>query len=176
MQPNKSPIVITDSQELGQKRLDALDNLQKLKEENIRMAAKFKLPGQAMLENAEIAVGKPMAWQDLVRLLQKMNPDIKCVDGGMANAIAVRFPAMQEDGVFGLKYVTGFYKEVLPEFSHISTDIHGLAVRENRGWRTVVLACIRQGIVSYRDAVDVFGEPDGVRGGRWHEILREQKG
>ena len=87
-------IIITDSDELGDKRLDPNENLAKLKEENIRMAAKFKLPGQAMLENAEIAVGKPMAWQDLVRLLQKMNPDIKCVDGGMANGIAVRCPAI----------------------------------------------------------------------------------
>jgi hypothetical protein len=168
-------LIQPDSSELGQHRLDAADNLQKLKEENLKLAAKFKLPGQEILENTEMAVGTPMDWHDLVRLLEKMNHKIRCVDGGMANAIAVRYPAMQEDGVYGLKYVTGFYKEVLPEFSSVSTDKRGLSVREHRGWRTVVLACIRQGIVSYKDAVDVFGEPSGVRSGRWHEILREKK-
>lgn len=168
-------LIQPDSNDLGDKRLDATENLAKLKEDNLKLASKFKLPDQTVLEDAKMAVGTPMDWHDLVRLLEKMNPKIKCVDGGMANAIAVRYPAMQEDGVFGLKYVTGFYKEVLPEFSNVSTDVRGLVVRENRGWRTVVLHCIYQGIVSYKDAVDVFGEPNGVRSGRWHDLLREKK-
>jgi hypothetical protein len=168
-------LIQPDSTELGDKKLSPEEGLVQLKEGNRKLAEKFKLSGQAMLEDTKMAVGTPMDWHDLVRLLEKMSPHIQCVEGGMANAIAVRYPAMQEDGVYGLKYITGFYKEVLPEFSSVSTDERGLPVREHRGWRTVVLACIRQGVVSYKDAVDVFGEPSGVRSGRWHDLLRDKK-
>lgn len=138
---------------------------------------KFKIPGQAMLENKEMALGNPMSYQDLIRLLQKMNPAIICEDGGVKGAIAVRIPGDLGDGegTFGKRYVTGFYKEVLPEFSSVNTDDRGTAKRHNRGWRTVVLDLIKQGVVSYKDAVDVFGEPNGQRAGRWQEILRHKR-
>src|ERR1039458_8096558 len=168
-------LIQPDKSQLGDSHLDEVENLSKLKEGNAVRTEKLKVHDQATLENKDMALGTPMGWQDLVRLLAKMNHKIICEDGGMKDAIAVRYPAMQEDGVYGKKYVTGFYKEVLPEFSHITTDERGLPKREVRGWRTVVLALIRQGIVSYRDAVEVFGEPNGVRSGRWHELLQNSK-
>jgi hypothetical protein len=168
-------LIAPDGSELGDKRLNEEESLSKLKEKNLQLASKFKIPDQATLENTEMAQGHPMPYQDLIFLLKKMCPTLVIEDGGMANAVAVRIPGMLEDGTFGKRYVTGFYKEVLPEFSSVSTDTKGLPVREHRGWRTVVLACIKQGVVSYKDAVYLFGEPNGVRGGRWHDILRDKK-
>ena len=168
-------LIQIDKSELGDKRLNEVENLAKLKEGNLALAAKNKIAGQETLENKDMALGQPMSYQDLIRLLGKINPAIQCSDGGVKNAIAVRVPADLEDGTHGLKYVTGFYKEVLPEFSWVSTDEYGRPLRETRGWRTVVLALVKQGVISYRTAVDVFGEPNGQRSGRWHELLRDRK-
>jgi hypothetical protein len=168
-------LVQPDKLELGDGRLNEVENLAKLKENNAKRVQKFKIPGQVELENKDMAHGEPMGWQQLVYLLQKMNSKIICEDGGMKDAIAVRVPAWLEDGTYGKKYVTGFYKEVLPEFSWVTTDERGLPKREVRGWRTVVLALIRQGWIKYSDAVSIFGEPNGVRSGRWHELLRGRK-
>jgi hypothetical protein len=109
-----------------------------------------------------------------------MAPSIIIRDGGVRDALAVRCPDAtdrysKEKGGDGTRYVTGFYKEVMPEFSCVMPDARGLPKRECRGWRTVVLSLVKQHIISYKDAVSVFGEPYGVRACRWMEILREQR-
>lgn len=168
-------LIQPDSSQLGDKCLSPEEGLIKIKEENRKLTEKLKLKGQAELENKDMAQGRPMAYQDFIYLLKKMNPQLICEDGGYPNAIAVRIPAHLEDGTFGKKYVTGFMKEVLPEFSWVKTDDRGVAKRENRGWREVVKKLIEQRVVSYKDAVDVFGEPNGIRAGRWYEILQYKK-
>ena len=152
-------LIQTDKNELGDKRLDPTENLAKLKEENAQLTAKSKIKDQSLLENKDMAIGSPMEWSGLVYLLKKMNTQIIIEDGGVRNALAVRYPGKLADGTFGKRYVTGFYKEVMPEFSCILSDERGRATRECRGWRTVVLALIRQGIIRYKDAVETFGNP-----------------
>ena len=122
-----------------------------------------------------MAMGQPMAYQDLIRLLKRINSALIFEDGGVKDAIAVRYPGHLEDGTYGKRYVTGFYKEVLPEFSCIQSDEHGRATRECRGWRTVLVPIIKQGIISYKDAVDVFGSPEGQRSGRWKQLLSRER-
>jgi hypothetical protein len=168
-------LIQMDRNELGDKRLDPKENLAKLKEENRKLAAKSKIKDQSLLENKDMAIGSPMDWHDLVRLLTKMNPALIIEDGGVRNALAVRYPGHLEDGTYGKRYITGFYKEVLPEFSCILSDERGRATRECRGWRTVLVPLIRQGIISYKNAVDVFGEPNGQRSGRWKELLQRER-
>ncbi len=173
---NKAPIVLTDSAELGDKRLDPTEALIKIKAENNARAQKqTAIPDQKMMTDRKMAIGTPMPYQSLVYLLKKMSPSLVIEDGGVRNAIAVRIPGICADGTRGLIYCSGFYKEVLPEFSCVQEDERGRPTRECRGWRTVVLALIRQGHISYKDAVSVFGEPNGIRAGRWQQLLREQR-
>lgn len=176
--PNKAPLILTDSAELGDKRLDPTEGLAKLKEENSDLIKKrYWKPDQEMLFNKDMALGSPMEWRHLVYLLQKMCPSLIIKDGGVRNAIQVRYPdpreEYKEDG--GTRYVTGFYKDVLPEFCWETKDERNIPTRVIRGWRAVLLALIKQGIISYKTAVDVFGEPNGKRSGRWKEILRSYK-
>ncbi len=179
--PNKAPIIITDSNELGDKRLDPKEVLIKLREENNSHAQRMtRKPDQDILGNKDMAQGQPMEYQHLIHLLKKMNPNIIIKDGGVKGAVQVRYHSttdwdQKSEGGDGTKYVTGFYKEVLPEFSWEQDDSRGRPTREIRGWRTVVLALIKQGIISYKDAVDVFGEPNGIRSGRWKKLLREYR-
>jgi hypothetical protein len=174
--PNKAPIVQVDRNQLGDKRLDPTENLAKLREGNEKLSARSRIPHQEIFEHKGMALGIPMASNDLIRLLKKMAPALIIEDGGVRNAVAVRVgPVLLEDGTIGKRYLTGFYKGTLPEFSCIFSDERGRPTREDRGWRTVVLNLIKQGVVSYKDAVDVFGEPSGVRAGRWQEILRAKR-
>ena len=178
--PNKAPIVIFDKNELGDKRLDPTESLAKIKEENAKLAQKSRIKHQDELENTEMALGQPMQWRNLVYLLQKMNSKILIRDGGVRDAIQVRYPDADDmysraNGGDGTRYITGFYKEVMPEFSAIMSDERGRPKRECRGWRTVLVALIRQGIITYKSAVDVFGDANGIRAGRWQEILRDKR-
>lgn len=168
-------LIQIDRTQLGDSHLDAVENLAKLREDNAVLDQKFKIYGQAELEKTTMECGTPMAYQNLIRLITRINPSIICEDGGYPNAIAVRIPGIQADGTYGKRYVTGFQKEVLQEFSGMRTDERGRPHREVRGWRTVVLALIRQHIISYKNAVDVFGEPNGSRAGRWQQLLRDNK-
>jgi hypothetical protein len=177
MRPNKSPVVITDSAELTDNRLNEVEALAKLKEENRDLASRFQKPDQAILSNKDMAQGSPMEWRHLVYLLQKLCPSLIIKDGGVKDAIQVRYPdsaeMYREDG--GTRYVTGFYKQVLPEFSWETLDEHGLPTKEIRGWRTVIKPLIMQRIVSYKAAVELFGEPHGQRSGRWKQTLQKYK-
>jgi hypothetical protein len=170
-------LIITDSAELGDGRLDPKESLAKLKEENKKLAASTRKPDQVILGNKGMAQGQPMEWTHLSYLLQKMCPSLVIRDGGVKGAVQIRYPdpdeMYREDG--GTRYVTGFYKDVLPEFSWETEDDRGRPTREIRGWRTVILALIKQHIITYADAVDVFGEPNGQRNCRWMELLREYR-
>ena len=168
-------LIQIDKTELGDQKLNEVENLAKLKEGNEKLRQKLRIPGQEELEDADKALGHPMSYTDLIFLLQKVNRSIVIQDGGIRGAVAVKIPTVLDDGTYGLKYCTGFYKTILPEFSHISVDDKGLPLRENRGWRTVVLALIKQGVITYKDAVDVFGEPQGQRAGRWQQLLKHKR-
>jgi len=63
----------------------------------------------------------------------------------------------------------------LPEFSHVLTDKEGVAKREVRGWRTVLLRLILTGAVTYSQVKAEFGEPIGQRGKLWMEQTRERR-
>ena len=169
-------LIQTDINELGDKRLDPKESLAKIKEENIAMRAKDKLPGQEQLEDAEAALGTPLAYQELIRRLKLLKPELIIQDGGMPNAIAVRIFRDNGDGEGPrLTYLTGFYKEVLPEYSSVTVDEHGVALDEKRGWRTVLLMLMKQNVVSYRRVVEVLGDAFGQRSNRWHQQLQEKE-
>jgi hypothetical protein len=71
------------------------------------------------------------------------------------------------------RYVTWIQIPAMIEFSVMRFDAHGLPLAEKyRGWRTVLLELIRQGLLTERDVNRVFGEATGPGARRWLEILQ----
>jgi hypothetical protein len=171
-----APLVVDNHLELGDKRLDEKEALAKIKEDNIALRAKDKIPGQAQLQDVQAALGTPMSYKELILRLKKMVPALVIQDGGVQNAVAVRIFRDNGDGEGPrLTYLTGFYKTILPEYSTVTVDEHGVALHENRGWRTVLLALMKQNVVSYRNVVKAFGNAMGQRSNRWHEQLQNKE-
>lgn len=165
-------LIQPDRNELGDRRLDPKESLAKIKADNIALRAKHKIKGQAQLEDEVAALGNPMGFSEFILKLRKLNPALIIQDGGYPNAVAVRIFRDNGDGEGPrLTYLTGFLKEVLPEYSSVTTDEHGVAQNEKRGWRSVLLMLLKQRVLSYPDVVRVFGDAVGQRSNRWHEQL-----
>jgi hypothetical protein len=160
-------LIQTDINELGDKRLSPEEALAKLKEENAKKTAEYRIPNQAVLEDQLAAIGQAMPYQTFIKKLKSIQPRLIIEDGGIEGALAIRNYAKE--------YLTGFYKDVLTEFSFVTTDTRGLPVRESRGWRSVLISLIKQHVISYRTVVKEFGEPWGSRSNLWHEELADYK-
>lgn len=178
-------LIQPDSSLLGDKNVKDAESVAKLKEENDALTPKME--GQDELNDAERSGGPQMPYTEVIRRLRKANREILFRDGSEGN-IAVFIPRRRGDEDYGdwdsaapdwyndHHYVTGFPKGPIPEFSHITTDERGRPHREVRGWRTVLMALIKAGGLTYQQAVKHFGEAEGRRSWRWHKELRKFKG
>jgi hypothetical protein len=168
-------LILPDSTSLGDTHLSPEENVAKLREGNRKMVQDKKLPNQKLLEDKDAALGAPLAHQEFIRRLRLMKPSLIIQDGGVAGAIALRHAVNDPEEGLTTRYVTGFYKGVLPEFSSILTDSNGLPTREIRGWRTVLLTLIHCKIATYAEVKAAFGEPHGQRGILWREQMQDRK-
>jgi hypothetical protein len=179
-------LIETDINELGDKRLNPEEAVIKEREDCLRMASKYRIGGQDELENQNRSGGKRLPWQHIVSRLQRVNRDLLIRDG-MNGHLAVYLlkkpweidpeeydpekPAWHNEH----RYVTGFPKEELPEYGHVLLDTSLLATREDiRGWRTLLIALIWAGALSYSEAVQEFGDVGSdKRAFLWNAKLRE---
>jgi hypothetical protein len=177
---------VIDNMRLG----DKLRTVDQLREEtkDMQRSKGLRHEKQEELENHELAEGSvQFEWREFLRRLIKVAPHLLIKDGAPGNIAIYRRKRPEEydpeewdpfrpQWHNDHKYVTGFPKNKLAEFSAITTDKWGVAKREIRGWRTIIIHLIQQKALSYRDAVRAFGEPKGERGWRWHNQLAEHKG
>ncbi len=71
------------------------------------------------------------------------------------------------------KYIGGFPKHDLPEWSHVLIDSSHLPTREVHGWRSILVSAIKSGAISYNAAVREFGNPESdQRSTRWYSQLK----
>jgi hypothetical protein len=170
-------LIYDSSASLGDKLLSPEEGNFKLREGNQTLIDSKKLPGQSLLENKDMAIGRAMQPSEFIAKLQKLNHKIIVEKGGFPNAVAVRYPTWDEDEKKTVrKYVSGFMvNDVLQEFSNITVDAKGLPHREVRGWRSVLLALIKQGILTYPQVKAMFGEALGQRSSLWDQQTRERR-
>lgn len=176
---------------LGDKHLDAAENLAKLKEGNKALTDRQKIAGQSELENPDRMLGSRMPYQELVRKITKLNPGILVKDGS-AGQIAIYVPktrkeleeSANEDKVYDptryawhkdFKYVTGCGKEPLPEYSGMLVDERGRPHREIRGWRSILIALVKNKAITYQQAEAEFGPAMGQRSWRYEEQLQSHR-
>jgi len=176
----KAPAVFADSGHLGDRNLDARGVVDKATEENQAMTDKFRIAGQDELEDQERSAGPRMEPSEFIWRVKKENSQIIVRDGGVPGAVALYVyvePYLREEGneTQPFKYVAGFEWEPLPEFAHIITDSRGLPKKEYRGWRSVLISLIKGGALTYRQAVEEFGNPTGQRAERWFSELRNYR-
>jgi hypothetical protein len=143
-------------------------------EDTAKLAAKNKHPDQALLENRDMARGYEMEVGDLITKIQKLNPRIQIRKGGVKNAVAVYIPVpVSEANPLGLKYTSGFYIDSrLSEYSSVTVDQFGVAHKETRGWRTVLLSLIEAGALDRRKVDLAFGPALGKRTDLWYRALQ----
>jgi hypothetical protein len=174
-------LIVTDINDLGDKRLSPEEGVAKLREGNAKLSAEKHIPNQKLLEDHEAAAGTFMLHSELIRRIKKLNPKIVVEDGGVPGAVAVRYYCWDEHagddgtGEMRLKYITGFYKQPLQEFSSVVCDEHGIAAREVRGWRSVLLALMQCGAHTYEQQHREFGDPQGSRSILWREQTAQQR-
>lgn len=182
MNTRKAPIVQCDRLELGDTRLDPDEMIKREHEDLLRIAGKKRLPKQEDLEDPDRAFGHRITHSDVIRRLQKEIPDLKAVPS-LPGHVALYCPRTHAEYLEALvesdghqkgfflhhKYVGGFPCEPLPEFSTVDIDTSHLPTRENRGWRSVLIALLRAGVITYGACVRQFGHDDDVRAWRWRE-------
>ena len=189
-------LIQPDINELGDKRLDPIENVARKREECLAMASKRRLPNQEDLEDPDRAFGPRLQHTDFISRLRKVVKNLKVLDGS-PGSVALYAPRTSKEitdhekqwfeeqadasfrdckrqDIFFLhhKYVGGFPKQELQEYSTIDVDNARLATKEHRSWRTVLINLIQQGVVSYRAVVREFGDcGTDRRGWRWREQL-----
>lgn len=183
MKSRKAPLVEADINELGDKRLNPEEGVAQKREECLSMVANRRIGGQSELEDKERGSGPRLQFTEIISRLRREIPTLRVLDGSPGN-IALYVP--RTDGEFREakaewdwgrdefflyhKYVGGFPKQEIPEYSTIEIDTSLLPTRENRGWRSILITLLKQGVMSYRQAVRQFGDVGSDRRGwRWRE-------
>lgn len=181
-------LIQPDINELGDKRLDPIENVARKREECIAMAGRKRIQGQDDLEDPTRTLGPRLQFSEFVSRLRRLVPSLKVLDGSPGNVAlyaprnskeleAATLSWQHDKSVFFLrnKYVGGFPKKEIHEYSGLDVEeFTHLANKEIRGWRTVLIMLIQQGLVSYKTVVKEFGDVGtDRRGWRWLEATRK---
>jgi hypothetical protein len=181
-------LIQVDRNELGDKRLDEKENVARKREECIAMAGKKRLVGQDDLEDTSRVLGPRIPFADFVTRLKRIIPTLTVRDGLPGN-VALYAPCnakeleesercwQHDKPIFfrDNKYVGGFPKQPMHEYSSLEVEEYTrLANKEIRGWRTVLIMLLEQGLVSYEKVVKEFGDVGlDRRGWRWRESTQK---
>lgn len=197
VETRQAPLVQPCIHELGDIRLDPAENVAKQREKALAAASKKRVYKQDELEDINRAFGPRLQCGEMVRKLRKLNHSLKFLDGSVGN-IALYVPrdrgeieeryyqwyqeqaeaasrGRKPQDFFFLyhKYVGGFPKAELQEYTTIDVDNANLGTKEHRSWRTVLIGLLRQGVLSYAEAVREFGDVGtDRRGWRWLDSTR----
>lgn len=175
------------NRQLGDKHLDPKETVVKLREELLSQRENDKIYGHDELVKAERSQGSRMPYGEFIRRLQCIFPELLVKDGAEGNVALYRPKTATEKIVDGYdlslpewynyhKYVTGCPKDFLPEWGHLTTDTDGIANREVRGWRSMLISFIKSHAVTYDAVVKEFGNPESdQRSNLWFEQLEDFK-
>lgn len=181
-----APMVEVDKHELGDARLNPEEAVVREREDLLRIRhQKHAIPGQASLVDVDRSTGSRIPCGEFIVRLHKLNPAILVKDGIPGNvALYIRKSEIElECDGYDLtrpmwwnehKYVSGIPTSLLPEWGHLTTDTDGIAEKEVRGWRSVLIAFIKARVFTYAQAALEFGDPVFDQRSRfWFEQLSQ---
>ena len=141
----------------------------------LKKTRKHRIWGQDELEDSGRTGGARLYYTEVIRRIWNINLSIMIRDGSDGQVAIYRpkrrdeydweqfDPKVGRDWRWDHEYVTGMPKAWLPEYSGITLDSSNLPTREFRGWRSVLIALINARAISYRGAIEEFGDPSGDR-------------
>lgn len=173
--------------QLGDTHLDPKEEVARQREGLLRDISGRKAYGQDDIEQADRSAGPRMHYSVLLKRLRSIYPVILVKDG-ITGHLALYRPKtnleITNDGYdlavprwySEYKYFSGFPKEPIPEWGHFINDTDGIAIREVRGWRSILIAMVKQGLVTYDAVIAEFGDPvNDQRSKYWFEQLNIYK-
>ena len=107
--------------------------------------------------------GECLHASDLIFRLQKLNPHIIVQN-------QINFPdwGLYIESMGRIRYLSGFGKAWLTEFSFCLTDERNLPTEHVKGWRTVLVELLCKGAITWKQVMAEFGDPkDGWNEERW---------
>lgn len=183
-------LIQVDRNELGDKRLDPKENVARQREKAIAQAGTRRITNQDDLEDPSRVLGPRIQFGDFVTRLKRIIPALH-VREGLPGNVALYAPCnakeleesercwQHDKPIFfrDNKYVGGFPKQPMHEYSGLEVEEYTrLANKEIRGWRTVLLMLLEQGLVTYKTVVNEFGDVGtDARGWRWRESTQKYR-
>ncbi len=164
-------LIYNDSRRLGDKILSKEEALLRKYEDTDRQLQRFRLDDHEALKNLPKRMGKVMLHSDLISKIVRMNPRLWAEDSRANPETVVGFYYTNAEGKKA--YAVAFDKGPVPEYSFIVTDRADLAVKEVRGWRTVLHRLLKLGLLKWKDVLDTFGDPLHAANERWRINTQE---
>lgn len=181
-------LIETDSSQLGDKSLSPDEAVIREREELLKKASKHRIWHQDELEDSGRTGGARLYYTEVIRRIRKINSEIMFRDGIDGQVAIYRQkrrdeydweqfdPKVGNDWRWDHDYSSGLPKDWLPEYSGITLDSSNLPTREFRGWRSVLIALVKGGAISYNETVIEFGDPSNDRRSKmWFEQLLKWK-
>lgn len=137
------------------KRLSPQEQLLRSYEDTDHALERYRLSDHADLKNAQKRLGQPLMHTELIRRIEKTTNRRVWAEDSRNDSNVVGFYFVKDGQK---RYVCAFDKGALPEFSIILTDNADLAIKEKRGWRTVLTRLLESGAMSWSEVVYAFGD------------------
>ena len=138
------------------------------KTENIDASRKYRFLHQSDYDESTWQKGRVLWIGKFLCELQKIRPDAFYAE---TSFMGLRGLGFIQNGV-PVYSGTAVANGNMPEWSLLRVDSRGLPIKEKyRGWRTVLLACIKGGFITESQCDEVFGKPIGDRSRPWYREL-----
>ena len=170
-------LIETNPNRLGDKLLSAKEALQKSFEDTDRRLRIYRLTDHEELKDVRARFGRPLSSQELIRRVLKLNSALWVEDSinMPGNCGFYRTHTPQFPGDSDKQFLAAFPKGVLPEFSIILTDAADLPIKEQRGWRTVLLRLIQQKALNMAGVLEAFGDAYNATAKRWMQYTQRYR-
>lgn len=171
--PTKPIPVAFRKEQLPQSNNDVLAELYERTDRDIQ---KYRWEDQEDFKNIEKRMGKSLEANELIRRILKLNNALLYEDSKWSPGCGAFYLVLN-----GSKIYTNacFRKGIVPEFTYLITDRADLPTRDglHYGWRTVLQRLVQCKAITYRQAVNTFGEVHygDVRGKHWNRNISKFK-
>lgn len=153
------------------KRLRGKEALQKKWNETDRMLEWQRWGGseraQDTMKESPQRVGHPLAHTQLALYVNRTNPRLH-METSISDETVAGFYARNSDGT--KRYVCAFPKGLMSEWSIVCTDRADLPVKEQRGWRTVLLRLLKARHLTFNQVSEIVRDIYGYSPVEWNKL------
>lgn len=163
-------LVVPDKRWLGDAKLNKVEAVIRKTEDTNKFLKRFQLPDHEHRKNQEECTGQVMASADLVKKVLKLNPNLIVLGPPTPySPIGMAFHWGRDQ-----KYIAGFEQGFLPEFSYTINDERDLPAKFVRGWREVLYRLLKDGALTFRQVLHVFGDAHHCASDlAWRKFVRQ---